>query len=86
MVGNYTLLIMNLSVHKKSVNDKTPVSLSVLCKVRYQQPADNIYRVLQHAFTNISPFHSIFHSVFHYIPFRIPALVSPSHLTSTLYM
>ena len=61
---------MNLSVHKRSSNGKTPVSLSVLCKVRYQQPADNIYRVLQHAFItffNISLFHIPFH-----IPFRVP--------------
>ena len=32
----YELLIMNLCVHKRSANGKTPVSLSVLCKIRYQ--------------------------------------------------
>ena len=65
----YELLIMNLSVHKRSANGKTPISLSVLCKVRYQQPADNVYRVLQHAFIIIFQHFPIPYS----IPFRIPA-------------
>ena len=63
----YELLMMNLSVHKRSANGKAPVSLSVLCKIRYQQPADNVYRVLQHAvitFFNVS-------RAFH-IPARVP--------------
>ena len=72
---NYTVWIINneFKCAQMSVNGKTPVSLSVLCKIRYQQPADNVYRVLQHAvitFFNVSHsiFQSVFHSIFHFIP------------------
>ena len=77
----YELLIINLSVHKRSANGKTPISLSVLRKIRYQQPADNVYRVLQHAvitFFNVShafhipvrvPFHIPFHSALQLLQF-----------------
>ena len=53
--------------------DRNPFLWTVLCNIRYQQPAGNVYRVLQHAFIiffNVSPFHipfHIFHSVFHSI-------------------
>ena len=64
----FELLIMSLSVHKRSTNGKTPVSLSVLCKIRYQQPADNVYSVLQHVFIT---FFNVSHSIFR-VPFHIP--------------
>ena len=70
--------MMNLSVHnevhRRCANGKIPVSLPVLWKVRYQQPADNVYSVLQHAFIIFflfPPFHILFHIPFG-VPFYIP--------------
>ena len=81
----YELLIMNLSVHKRSANGKTPVSLSVLCKIRYQQPADNVYRVLQHAVITLicQRFPCIPYSGPCSIPYSILQLLQfPDHTTS----
>ena len=66
-----TLYDDDLRVHKRSTNRKTPISLSVPCKVRYQQLPDNAYRVLQQAFIVYFQCFAIPYSVPYSIPFHL---------------
>ena len=66
----YELLIRSVSVSPVQRIGRNPFLWTVLCNIRYQQPAGNhVYRVLQHMLLsssfNVSPFHIPFHSPFH---------------------
>ena len=70
-----TLWIMIIILHKgksNPANRQTPVFCIVPCKVRYQQPADNVYSMLLLSFFNVSSIHFIPYSIPCSIPYSVP--------------